>query len=85
MLIFKLADRMRSMRTNGASKNRDYCDTNGPLFPLFSIWIIFGTYGMFQCVRMNTYGMYVYLWYVYLCIRIFSTNFFEEFFFNKFF
>ena len=22
--IFKLADRMRSMRTNGASKNRDY-------------------------------------------------------------
>ena len=24
--IFKLVDHMRSMRTNGASKNRDYCD-----------------------------------------------------------
>ena len=27
--FFKLADRMRSMRTNGAFKNRDYCYTNG--------------------------------------------------------
>ena len=27
--IFKLADRMRSMRTNGASKNRDWPDLNG--------------------------------------------------------
>ena len=31
--FFKLADRMRSMRTNGASKNRDYSDTNGDHFP----------------------------------------------------
>ena len=45
--LFKLGDRMRSMRTNGASKNRNYSDTNGTYFPLFSIWIIFGTYGMF--------------------------------------
>ena len=29
--IFKLADRMRSMRTDGASKNRDYTDQMGPL------------------------------------------------------
>jgi hypothetical protein len=36
-IIFKLADRMRSMRTNGASKNRDYSDANGTYFPLFSI------------------------------------------------
>ena len=57
--VFKLADRMRSMRTNGASKNRVMfvCLTfakNGDDFPLFSIWIIFGTYGM--C----TYGKYTY-------------------------
>ena len=32
--IFKLADRMRSMRTNGASKNRDYSDLNGCFFLL---------------------------------------------------
>ena len=58
--IFKLAGRMRSMRTNGASKNRVVfvCLTfakNGDDFPLFSIWIIFGTYGMY------TYGKYLYL------------------------
>ena len=29
LMLFKLADRMRSMRTNGASKNRDWCYTNG--------------------------------------------------------
>ena len=57
--VFKLADLMRSMRTNGASKNRVVfvCLTfakNGDDFPLFSIWIIFGTYGMFQYVYMNT-------------------------------
>ena len=32
-LIIKLADRMRSIRTTGASKNRDYIMTNGPDFP----------------------------------------------------
>ena len=31
--VFKLADRMRSMRTNGASKNRDYCDPKWLHFP----------------------------------------------------
>ena len=31
--IFKLADRMRSMRTTGASKNPDWCNTNGGDFP----------------------------------------------------
>ena len=31
--IFKLADRMRSIRTNRASKNRDYCTQNGDHFP----------------------------------------------------
>ena len=50
---------MHSMRTNGASKNRVVfvCLTfakNGDDFPLLSIWIIFGTYGM--C----TYGKYTY-------------------------
>ena len=30
MDIFKLADRMRSMRTNGASKNRDSCSPPPP-------------------------------------------------------
>ena len=34
-IIFKLADRMHSMRTNGASKNRDYCD---PKWSSFSSW-----------------------------------------------
>ena len=33
LLIFKLADRMRSMRTNGASKNRDWSNQNGDDFP----------------------------------------------------
>ena len=62
--IFKLAGRMRSMRTNGASKNRVVfvCLTfakNGDDFPLFSIWIIFGTYGI--CTYgMCTYGKYTY-------------------------
>ena len=31
--VFKLADRMRSMRTNGASRNRDWCYRNGRDFP----------------------------------------------------
>ena len=34
-LILKLADRMRSMRTNGASRNRDYCYTK---WLTFSSW-----------------------------------------------
>ena len=32
VLIFKLADRMRSMRTNGASKNRDWRGQNGVIY-----------------------------------------------------
>ena len=54
-IVIKLANRMRSMGTNGASKNRDSCCY---LFcrasKLLSIRIMFGTYGM--C----TYGMYTY-------------------------
>ena len=42
LLIFKLADRMHSMRTNGASKNPDSCRYS--VSKLFSIRIIFGTY-----------------------------------------
>ena len=44
--VFKLADRMRSMRTKGASKNRDSSRCRSKLF---SIQIIFGTYGMYTC------------------------------------
>ena len=33
LIVFKLADRMRSMRTNGASKNRDWSNQNGTDFP----------------------------------------------------
>ena len=49
--FFKLADRMRSMRTNGASKNRDYCDLNGYIFLMGKFSILYGMY-------MYTYGMY---------------------------
>ena len=45
--VFKLADRMRSMRTNGASKNRDSWSFLVVPSKLLSIRIIFGTYGMY--------------------------------------
>ena len=32
--VFKLADRMRSIGTNGASKNRDWPDVNGVIYKL---------------------------------------------------
>ena len=64
--LFKLADRMRSMRTNGASKNRDYSDANGSIFlslvsVLFLVPMVcfdmYATYGMYT-YGMYTYGMY---------------------------
>ena len=59
-VFFKLADRMRSMRTTGASKNRDCRYTK---WLAFSSWAnlvrYFGTYGMYT-YGMYTYGMYTY-------------------------
>ena len=56
---------MRSMRTNKASKNRDYCYTK---WRWFSSWAnlvcYFGTYGMYT-YGMYTYGMYTYGMYTY--------------------
>ena len=62
---------MRSMRTSGASKNRDCCYTK---WLAFSSWanlektevpmVCISTYGMYNCI--STYGMYKYLWYVYV-------------------
>ena len=57
---------MRNMRTNGASKNQDYCGQNGVIYKNWS------TYGMYKYlwyvyvpkVCISTYGMYKYLWYV---------------------
>ena len=49
--VFKLADRMRSMRTNGASRNRDWCYRNGGDFPQTEVPIV--------CI--STFGMYMYL------------------------
>ena len=48
--IFKLADRMRSMRTTGASKNRDWPGKNA-----YGVY----TYGVY------TYGVYTYCVYTY--------------------
>ena len=42
-ILFKLADRMRSIRTNGASKNRD-SSRFFSVSKLFSIRSIFGAY-----------------------------------------
>ena len=58
--IFKLADRMRSMRTTGASKNRDCRNTK---------WLAFSSWANLEktevpMVCISTYGMYKYLWYV---------------------
>ena len=58
LLLFKLADRMRSMRTNGDSKSRDCCGKNGTYFPPgANLVYYFGTYGMYT-YGMYTYGMY---------------------------
>ena len=62
-IFFKLADRMRSMRTNGASKNRDYCELNGFIFLTGEFSIL---YGMYTIWYVYVYLWYVYLWYVYL-------------------
>ena len=44
--FFKLADRMRSMRTNGASKNRDWSPPPPHLsfFRILKLWCYFGSY-----------------------------------------
>ena len=59
MLIFKLADRMRSIRTTGASKNRDSSR-------VFFVHLSFLVSELFlgPMVFISTYGMYKYLWYV---------------------
>ena len=62
ILIFKLADRMRSMRTNGASKNRDWWSS--VILSFLECLCYFGTYGMYTYGKyiygMYTYGMYTY-------------------------
>ena len=55
---------MRSMRTNGASKNRDSWSFLVVPSKLLSIRIIFGTYGMYT-YGMYSYGMYTYGMYTY--------------------
>ena len=73
-VIFKLADRMRSMWTNGASKNRDSCRYFYfhffPASKLFSI----GSFCMFLFLSVSfCFFLYVYLrWF-------FWVNFFEIF------
>ena len=41
LTIFKLADRMSSMRTNGASKNRLWNDTNGVVCILMVLILVY--------------------------------------------
>ena len=53
--VFKLADRMHSMRTNGASKNRDCRDQMGPLTFVILVFL-----GLCIPISTNTYGMYTY-------------------------
>ena len=60
ILVFRLADRMRSMRTNGASKNR-YSDINGWFINYVEL---LKTEVPMVCI--STSGMYKYLWYVYV-------------------
>ena len=69
--IFKLADRMRSMRTNGASKNRFWPDLSVAFIKYVELVVSFCffffcffffclyTYGMYT-YGMYTYGMYTY-------------------------
>ena len=71
--IFKLADRMRSMRTNGASKNRDYWHTNGHDFSHGQIKSV--TLVPMVCVPMVCVPM--------VCVPI-VYNFFDKFFYKNF-
>ena len=48
---------MRSMRTNGASKNRDWWSS--VILSFLECLCYFGTYGMYT-YGMYTYGMYTY-------------------------
>ena len=71
--VFKLADRMRSMRTNGASKNQDYC------IPMVCI--------VYTYVYLNnSYGMYTYGIQIFsrFFLRIFFQEFFDDFFWRYF-
>ena len=58
--LFKLVDRMRSIRTTGASKNRDSSRVFFSVSKLFSIRIIEKTEVPKVCII--TYGKYKYLW-----------------------
>ena len=81
VFIFKLADRMRSMRTNGASKNRDSWSPPPHLsfFRILKLLCYFGTY----CVYIQ------FFWRLFLRIyfQIFYKNFtiFYEYFYDVFF
>ena len=72
-LLFKLADRMRSMQTEllGTAFSMAQMEviyklrrTRCYFGELCSIWIIFGTYGIYTC-GMYTYGIYTYGMYTY--------------------
>ena len=56
--VFKLGDRMRSMRTNGASKNRFWIDEMGPFSFITLVLLGVGSLGFLGVPGVYTYCMH---------------------------